>query len=165
LQLPEKPYYNPRTLEEGPKVVKGKLILRPSQKRANEKSRVHGYLRISDVARIVGVSPSILRSWENLGLVAPTRTHSRYRIYTHADVRILKRAQFFPARAGHERTAIVHLLKTHKLLPHAGERPKAGPVGPPFTPFAIAEEGLALTGGARDGCFGWIPQRGRAAAK
>jgi DNA-binding transcriptional MerR regulator/mannose-6-phosphate isomerase-like protein (cupin superfamily) len=130
LQLPEKPYYNPRTLEEGPKVVKGKLILRPSQKRANESPRAHGYLRISDVARIVGVSPSILRSWENLGLVAPTRTDSRYRIYTHADVRILKRAQFFRRARGMNAPAIVHLLKTHKLLPHAGERPKASAVGP-----------------------------------
>lgn len=91
---------------------------------------MQGYLRISDVARIVGVSPSILRSWENLGLVAPTRTDSRYRIYTHADVRILKRAQFFRRARGMNAPAIVHLLKTHKLLPHAGQRPKARAAGP-----------------------------------
>jgi DNA-binding transcriptional MerR regulator/mannose-6-phosphate isomerase-like protein (cupin superfamily) len=91
---------------------------------------MQAYLRISDVARIVGVSPSILRSWENLGLVAPARTRSHYRIYTQADVRILKRAQFFRRARGMNAPAIVHLLKTHKLLPHASQRPKASPVGP-----------------------------------
>jgi DNA-binding transcriptional MerR regulator/mannose-6-phosphate isomerase-like protein (cupin superfamily) len=130
LQLSKKPYYNSGTLEEGPSVVKGKLNLRPSQNRTAKDASAQGYFRISDVARIVGVSPSILRSWENLGLVAPTRTRSQYRIYTHADVRILKRAQFFRRARGMNAPAIVHLLKTHKLLPHANQRPKAGPVGP-----------------------------------
>jgi DNA-binding transcriptional MerR regulator/mannose-6-phosphate isomerase-like protein (cupin superfamily) len=129
LQLSKKPYYNPGTLEEGLKVVKGKLDLRPPQKRATKNAHAHGYLRISDVARIVGVSPSILRTWENLGLVVPTRTDSKYRIYTHADVRILKRAQFFRRARGMNAPAIVHLLKTQKLLPHASQRPKASPVG------------------------------------
>jgi transcriptional regulator with XRE-family HTH domain len=68
--------------------------------------------------------------WENLGLVAPTRTHSRYRIYTPADVRILKRAQFFRRARGMNAPAIVHLLRAHKLLPHANQRPKANSVGP-----------------------------------
>lgn len=89
-----------------------------------------GHLRIGDVARIVGISPSILRSWENLGLVAPIRTRSRYRMYTHADLRILKRAQFLRRARGMNAPAIVHLLKTQKLLPHASARPKASPVGP-----------------------------------
>lgn len=101
----------------------------PPQKRSQKDARANGYLRIGDVARIVGISPSILRSWENLGLVTPTRTRSRYRIYTHADVRILKRAQFFRRARGLNAPAIVHLLKTQKLLPPAARRPKASPVG------------------------------------
>ena len=94
-------------------------------------TRVHGYLRISAVARIVGVSPSILRSWENLGLIAPARTRSRYRLYTHSDVRLLKRAQFLRRARGMNAPAIVHMLKTQGLLP-AGSRARANasPVGP-----------------------------------
>ncbi|HTS13441.1 MAG TPA: cupin domain-containing protein [Candidatus Limnocylindrales bacterium] len=92
-------------------------------------SGTHGFLRISDVARIVGVSASILRSWENLGLVSPTRTRTKYRLYTHADVRLLKRAQFLHRNRGMNIPAVVHLLKTQGLLKHAARRSKASPVG------------------------------------
>ena len=34
-------------------------------------SDAKGYLKIGDVARKVGVSPSVIRSWENLGLDTP----------------------------------------------------------------------------------------------
>ena len=89
----------------------------------------HGFLRISDVARLIGVSPSILRSWENLGLVSPARTRSKYRLYTHADVRLLKRAQFLHRNRGMNIPAVVHLLKTQGLLRPAARRAKASPVG------------------------------------
>jgi DNA-binding transcriptional MerR regulator/quercetin dioxygenase-like cupin family protein len=90
----------------------------------------HGFLRISDVARMVGVSPSILRSWEHLGLVAPARTASQYRLYTHADVRLLKRAQFLRRARGMNAPAIVHMLKTQGLLRGARQRPRPSAVGP-----------------------------------
>jgi DNA-binding transcriptional MerR regulator/quercetin dioxygenase-like cupin family protein len=93
-------------------------------------ARSHGYLRISDVARIVGVSPSILRSWENLGLISPARTQSRYRLYTHTDIRLLKRAQFLRRARGMNAPSIVHLLKTQGLLRPTAGRAKASPVGP-----------------------------------
>ena len=73
-------------------------------------------MRISDVARSVGVSPSILRTWENLGLVTPQRTRSHYRLYTPADVRILKRAQYLRRVRGLNAPAIVHLLKREGVL-------------------------------------------------
>jgi DNA-binding transcriptional MerR regulator/quercetin dioxygenase-like cupin family protein len=94
-------------------------------------ARGHGFLRIGDVARLVGVSPSILRSWENLGLISPLRTRSHYRLYSHADVRLLKRAQFLRRARGMNAPAIVHMLKTQGLLSTAGgRRPVASPVGP-----------------------------------
>jgi DNA-binding transcriptional MerR regulator/mannose-6-phosphate isomerase-like protein (cupin superfamily) len=99
-------------------------------KHSPKRARANGQLRIGDVARIVGISPSILRSWENLGLVSPVRTRSRYRMYTPADLRILKRAQFLRRARGMNAPAIVHLLKTQKMLPHTSGRPKANPVGP-----------------------------------
>jgi len=101
-----------------------------AQHRPVTSARSHGYLRISDVARIVGVSPSILRSWENLGLISPARTQSRYRLYTHTDVRLLKRAQFLRRSRGMNAPSIVHLLKTQGLLRPTAGRAKASPVGP-----------------------------------
>lgn len=81
-------------------------------------SRSRELLRISQVARIVGVSPSVLRTWENLGLVSPARTPSRYRVYTYADLRLLKRAQFLHHDRHLNAPAIVHLLKSRGVLSH-----------------------------------------------
>ncbi|HWZ53287.1 MAG TPA: MerR family transcriptional regulator, partial [Candidatus Acidoferrales bacterium] len=102
-----------------------------ARKRSRKPQRASGYLRISDVARLVGVSPSILRSWENLGLVSPARTRSQYRLYTQADIRLLKRAQFLRRARGMNAPAIVHMLKTEGLLARSGGgQPKSSPVGP-----------------------------------
>src|SRR6266852_3348533 len=57
-------------------------------------SSAEAYLKIGDVARRVGVSPSVIRSWENLGLTRPRRTESKYRLYSADDVKLLKRARF-----------------------------------------------------------------------
>lgn len=68
-------------------------------------------LRISEVARRLGISSSALRAWETLGLVAPQRTQSRYRLYTEADLRLLQRAIFLRRARGLNPAAIVHVLK------------------------------------------------------
>src|SRR6266850_1561445 len=69
------------------------------------------YLKIGDVARKVGVSPSVIRSWESLGLARPRRTESKYRLYTSDDVKLLKRARFLRKVRGLNAPAIVELLK------------------------------------------------------
>ncbi|HVI78275.1 MAG TPA: cupin domain-containing protein [Candidatus Acidoferrum sp.] len=69
------------------------------------------YLKIGDVARKVGVSPSVIRSWESLGLARPSRTQSKYRLYTNEDVKLLKRARFLRKIRGLNAAAIVQLLK------------------------------------------------------
>src|SRR5262245_63650374 len=68
-------------------------------------------LRISEVARRVGISSSALRAWESLGLVVPQRTESRYRLYSVSDVRLLQRAIFLRRARGLNPAAIVHVLK------------------------------------------------------
>ena len=73
----------------------------------------------------MGISPSILRSWENLGLVAPRRTKSGYRVYSQNDVRILKRAQFLRRARGMNAPAIAHLLKTEGVLRYGQSSPPA----------------------------------------
>ncbi len=73
-------------------------------------------LRISEVAARVGISSSALRAWEALGLVAPTRTLSRYRLYKEDDVRLLKRAVFLRRARGLNPAAIVHVLKRQGVV-------------------------------------------------
>jgi DNA-binding transcriptional MerR regulator/quercetin dioxygenase-like cupin family protein len=69
------------------------------------------YLKIGEVAGLVGVSPSVIRSWESLGLTRPLRTASKYRLYTTADVKLLKRARFLRKARGLNAAAILQLLK------------------------------------------------------
>ncbi len=69
------------------------------------------YLKIGDVARQVGVSPSVIRSWESLGLARPRRTRSQYRLYTAEDVKLLKRARFLRKVRGLNAAAIVELMR------------------------------------------------------
>jgi DNA-binding transcriptional MerR regulator/quercetin dioxygenase-like cupin family protein len=74
-------------------------------------------LRISEVARRLGISSSALRAWEALGLVTPRRTASRYRMYTELDVRLLQRALFLRRARGLNPAAIVHVLKKQGVVP------------------------------------------------
>jgi DNA-binding transcriptional MerR regulator/quercetin dioxygenase-like cupin family protein len=85
---------------------------------SNESAKRDGQrpLRISEVARRVGISSSALRAWEALGLVVPQRTESRYRIYSESDVRLLQRAIFLRRARGLNPTAIVHVLKKQGVV-------------------------------------------------
>jgi DNA-binding transcriptional MerR regulator len=74
------------------------------------------YLKIGDVARLVRVSPSVIRSWESLGLNRPHRTTSKYRLYSPEDVKLLKRARFLRKVRGLNAPAIVQLLKRDGLV-------------------------------------------------
>jgi transcriptional regulator with XRE-family HTH domain/transposase-like protein len=74
------------------------------------------HLRISEVARRVGISSSALRAWEALGLVKPLRTQSHYRLYSESDVRLLQRAIFLRRARGLNPTAIVHVLKRQGMV-------------------------------------------------
>ena len=83
------------------------------------------YLKIGDVARMVGVSPSVIRTWEGLGLARPQRTASKYRLYTSEDVKLLKRARFLRRVRGLNARAIVHMLKKDGLVQSGAERTNA----------------------------------------
>lgn len=80
------------------------------------------HLKIGDVARLVGVSPSAIRAWEKLGLARPQRTKSQYRLYTQADVKLLKRARYLRKVRGLNGPAIVQMLKGQG----GGRAPKDG---------------------------------------
>jgi DNA-binding transcriptional MerR regulator/quercetin dioxygenase-like cupin family protein len=74
------------------------------------------YLKIGDVARLVGVSPSVIRSWESLGLTRPRRTASKYRLYSREDVKLLQRVRFLRKVRGLNAPAIVQSLKRQGLV-------------------------------------------------
>lgn len=75
-----------------------------------------GYLKIGEVARQVGVSPSVIRAWESLGLARPHRTKSKYRLYAPEDVKLLRRARFLRKVRGLNAAAIVELLRRERRL-------------------------------------------------
>ena len=63
-----------------------------TRRRANV-SRV-GLLTVGETARILGVSPSTLRLWENVGLISPARSNGRYRLYSPELLTVLKRIKY-----------------------------------------------------------------------
>src|SRR3984885_325002 len=91
-------------------------------------SLAKSFFKIGDVARLVGVSPSVIRSWESIGLTRPSRTESKYRMYTAEDVKLLKRARFLRKVRGLNAAAIVELLRREgKVRPAADGN--AGAIG------------------------------------
>lgn len=85
------------------------------------------FLKIGDAASMAGISPSMLRTWERLGLIRPTRTSSGYRLYTHDDVRQLKRAVYLRRVRGLNARAILTLLRSQGAL-HSQPASSASPV-------------------------------------
>jgi DNA-binding transcriptional MerR regulator/mannose-6-phosphate isomerase-like protein (cupin superfamily) len=86
------------------------------------------YLKIGDVARLVGISPTVIRMWESLGLARPRRTASKYRLYSQQDVSLLKRASFLRKVRGMNAPAIVQTLKREGLVEPARDG-TAGAIG------------------------------------
>jgi len=53
-----------------------------------------GFLTVGQTARILGVSASTLRLWENVGLISPARSSGRYRLYDPDLLEVLKRIKY-----------------------------------------------------------------------
>ncbi len=81
------------------------------------------FLKIGDVAKMVGISATVIRSWEKLGLIRPQRTNSQYRLYTTDDVKLLKRARFLRRERGLNAPAIVEELRRGGDLPFVQPAP------------------------------------------
>jgi DNA-binding transcriptional MerR regulator/mannose-6-phosphate isomerase-like protein (cupin superfamily) len=105
-------------------------------------------LKIGEAARMVGVSPSVIRTWEGLGLSRPQRTKSKYRLYSPEDIELLKRARFLRRVQGMNAPAIVQMLKQDGLVrPRAKRAP--GSIGPHLRRLRI-ERGLSLAQVAKE---------------
>jgi DNA-binding transcriptional MerR regulator/quercetin dioxygenase-like cupin family protein len=101
------------------------------------------YLKIGDVARLAGVSPSVIRSWERLGLTRPQRTASRYRVYTPEDVKLLKRARFLRKVRGLNAAAIMQMLRREGRV-RTGLNGTRGSIGAHLRRLRL-ERGLSLS--------------------
>ncbi|MBV9084991.1 MAG: cupin domain-containing protein [Acidobacteriaceae bacterium] len=73
-------------------------------------------LKIGDAARRLGISPSMIRAWEKMGLITPERTGSAYRLYSPQDLRLLRRAVYLRKVAGLNAKAILNRLRDEGLL-------------------------------------------------
>ena len=66
-------------------------------------------MRIGDLAAATGISPRLLRYYEEQGLLAPGRSRSGYRVYTTSDVETVQRIRQLLA-AGLSTTTIADVL-------------------------------------------------------
>ena len=109
---------------------------------------LNGYLKIGDVADLTGVSASVIRSWERLGIIHPKRTGSKYRLYSRDDLKILKRARFLSRVRGLNGPAIVELLKSQGLVKPA-RHDAGGVMGPRLRQLRLSRDlSLAEVAGA-----------------
>jgi DNA-binding transcriptional MerR regulator/mannose-6-phosphate isomerase-like protein (cupin superfamily) len=106
------------------------------------------FLKIGDVASMVGISATAIRSWEKLGLIRPQRTNSQYRLYTADDVKLLKRARFLRRERGLNAPAIVESLRRGGDLPFMQPTPQNSNAAPKLGAMLRrmrTERGLSLS--------------------
>ena len=72
------------------------------------------YFKISQIAKILGVSPSSLRTWDQLGLIRPARSQGRYRLYTSEDLNTAKHILHLLKDQGLNLAGVAHLLSNKK---------------------------------------------------
>lgn len=89
--------------------------------------------KITEAARLVGVSSSTLRLWEDQDIITPARTVSGQRKYSSADVELLRRVVRLREEQGLNAAAIRTLFKSRQDKPSA-RREKSAPddIGPKF---------------------------------
>src|SRR5882672_3714838 len=76
-----------------------------------------GLLTVGETARILGVSPSTLRLWENVGLISPARSNGRYRLYSPELLEVLKRIKYL------RDVKLLNLPGIRQMLGKAVDRP------------------------------------------
>ncbi|MDQ3687412.1 MAG: MerR family transcriptional regulator [Acidobacteriota bacterium] len=84
-------------------------------KHSGKRSSKTAYFNISEVARILDVSPSTLRMWEKIGLVTPERSDGRYRLFTPDDIKRLKKVKFLKSAKHLNASGVLHVLSQGNL--------------------------------------------------
>jgi DNA-binding transcriptional MerR regulator len=79
-------------------------------------------LRIGAVARQLGISPSMIRSWERLGLRRESIEEGQHRLYEERDIELLCRAVYLRRVQGLNAPGIIDQVRREGLLPGDGEQ-------------------------------------------
>jgi DNA-binding transcriptional MerR regulator/quercetin dioxygenase-like cupin family protein len=87
-----------------------KRLKRPKKKTEKINQNGNGYFNISEVAKILDVSPSTLRVWEKVGLVTPQRSGGRYRLFAPEDIKRLKEIKFLKSSKNLNTGGLLHVL-------------------------------------------------------
>jgi DNA-binding transcriptional MerR regulator/quercetin dioxygenase-like cupin family protein len=118
----------------------------PSRARRRQPSASRlGFLTVGQTARILGVSPSTLRLWESVGLVAPVRSNGKYRLYSPELLKVLKRIKYLREVQRLNVPGIKRELGPPRQARAAGE-PK--PLGPKLQRLRV-RTGLGVSDAAR----------------
>jgi DNA-binding transcriptional MerR regulator/uncharacterized cupin superfamily protein len=141
---------------------KAKSTLETSLSKPSTKShpkKVGEALKVGAVAERLGVSASMVRSWEKLGLARPARSQSKYRLYTNDDLRVLRRAIYLRRVQGLNAPAILNQLRQEGLLNHraAGPAEQQSSIGPQFRKLRLHRgESLATVANAVGVSIGFL---------
>ena len=99
-------------------------------KEHSQKSLRTRYLTVGQTARILGISPSTLRLWENVGLVSPARSSGRYRLYNPDLLEVLKRIKYLRDVKKLSVPGIKEVLSENRpaaAAPNPNQKPEIGP--------------------------------------
>jgi DNA-binding transcriptional MerR regulator/uncharacterized cupin superfamily protein len=132
---------------------------KPSSKSHSRRIKKAGEsLKVGEVAQQLGVSASMVRSWEKLGLGRPARSQGRYRLYSNDDLRVLRRAIYLRRVKGLNAPAILSQLKQDGLLNHHAAGPAEEPsIGPRFRKLRLQRgESLATVANAVGVSIGFL---------
>ena len=97
------------------------------------------YFRISEAARMLGISASSLRNWERMGLITAARSQGRYRMYSREAVERLKRIRYLRTVKRVNPAGIIAMLED-------GRSPEEPPAGQKHRREAIARQLAKLRG-------------------
>jgi DNA-binding transcriptional MerR regulator/mannose-6-phosphate isomerase-like protein (cupin superfamily) len=89
-------------------------------------------LKVGELAQLLGVSTSLVRSWEKLGLATAERSQGKHRLFSGDDLQVLRRALYLRNVQGLNAPAILNLLRQDGLLKYkdAGTGEVQSSIGP-----------------------------------
>lgn len=85
---------------------------------------VPAFLTVGQTARVLGLSPSTLRQWENIGLITPIRSQGRFRLYSPEMLEALKRIRYL-RDVKQLRVAGIKGVLEKDLRPKVGNHPQS----------------------------------------
>lgn len=74
------------------------------------------YYQIDEVAKLAGTSKRTIRYYEDLELLKPARTEASYRIYTEADIEVIKEIRNLRIKLGMNLVEIQHFMGLRKNI-------------------------------------------------